>query len=175
MVAAARRIPLQIHRLEWLVRVSGFLLLMSGGIGLAADTSWQKAIETGDKLYEKGQYPQAEKAYQEALAETEEFGPEDPRLVSTENALALVCQALGKYSEAESLYVRVLATLEKTPIAGHLDVSIVANNLVELYRLLGRAEPLYQRALAISRPFANSCIRILEAQDTAEMFCHIQS
>jgi len=71
---------LQIYWLKW-VGLSGFLLVMSGGVGLATDTSWQQAIETANKLYEQGRYPEAEKAYQEALAAAQEFGPEDHRLV----------------------------------------------------------------------------------------------
>ncbi|MCP4307664.1 MAG: tetratricopeptide repeat protein, partial [bacterium] len=58
----------------------------------------------------------------------------------------------GRYDEAEPLYRRALAILEKVLGAEHPAVATSLNNLAELYRDQGRydeAEPLYRRALAI--------------------------
>ena len=58
----------------------------------------------------------------------------------------------GRYAEAEPLYKRSLAILEKALGPEHPDVAQSLNNLAELYRQQGRyadAEPLYKRSLAI--------------------------
>jgi tetratricopeptide (TPR) repeat protein len=61
-------------------------------------------------------------------------------------------RAQGHYAEAEPLYQRSLAIVEKALGPEHPHVAPILNNLAELYRAQGRyieAEPLYQRALAI--------------------------
>ncbi len=60
----------------------------------------------------------------------------------------------AKYQEAEQLYERALAILEKSLGKDHPDVAQSLNNLAELYRAQGRfdeAEPMYERALAICK------------------------
>ncbi len=58
-------------------------------------------------------YPEAEKQWSAALKEAEGFGPQDPRLATTLNNLAGLYQAQGRYAEAEPLYKRALAIIEK--------------------------------------------------------------
>jgi tetratricopeptide (TPR) repeat protein len=58
----------------------------------------------------------------------------------------------GRYSEAEPLYKRSLAVVEKALGHDHPKVAAVLNNLAEVFRKQGRyedAEPLYKRSLAI--------------------------
>jgi tetratricopeptide (TPR) repeat protein len=58
----------------------------------------------------------------------------------------------GRYSEAESLYVRALAIREQQLGAEHPDTANSLNNLADLYknqRKYELAEPLYKRALSI--------------------------
>ncbi len=58
----------------------------------------------------------------------------------------------GNYGEAEPLYRRSLAILEKALGPEHPDVATSLNNLALLYKTLGNyaeAEPLYRRSLAI--------------------------
>jgi tetratricopeptide (TPR) repeat protein len=76
---------------------------------------------------------------------------------SFEEAARLDQQALkldreGHHAEAEQLYKRALAFLEKAYGPDHPHVAIAANNLAEFYKNQGRyaeAEPLYKRSLAI--------------------------
>src|SRR5262249_1004110 len=68
------------------------------------------------------------------------------------NNLGELYHAQGRYSDAEPLYKRSLATREKALGPDHPDVAVSLNNLAELYRTQGRysdAEPLWKRALAI--------------------------
>ena len=55
------------------------------------------------------------------LAETERFGPQDPRLATTLNTLGEVERAQGKYAEAESLLRRALAIREEALGSHHPD------------------------------------------------------
>ncbi len=48
-----------------------------------------------------------------ALKEAEGFGPQDPRLATSLNNLAVVYDDLARYAEAEPLYKRALAIREK--------------------------------------------------------------
>ena len=68
------------------------------------------------------------------------------------NNLAELYRAQGLYADAEPLYKRSLATLEKALGPDHPNVAISLNNLALLYDSQGRytdAEPLYKRSLAI--------------------------
>jgi tetratricopeptide (TPR) repeat protein len=58
----------------------------------------------------------------------------------------------GRYDEAEPLYKRVLATMEKALGPDHPDTASGLNNLAAIYEAQGKyaeAEPLYKRAIAI--------------------------
>lgn len=81
------------------------------------------------------------------------------RLAMEGEELAWLLGAGGKYlkdrarfAEAEPLYTRSLALLEKLRTTEDFDVGASLNNLAELYRAqgrLGEAEPLYARAIII--------------------------
>ena len=68
------------------------------------------------------------------------------------NNLAGLYYSIGKYAQAEPLYVRSLAIREEQLGANHPDTATSLNNLAGLYYSIGKyaqAEPLYVRALAI--------------------------
>ena len=82
----------------------------------------------------------------------EKFGPEDSRLATSLNNLALVYQAQGKYAEAEPLFKRALAIQEKALGPEHPDVATCLQNYADLLRKMNRgeeAEKLEARAKAI--------------------------
>ena len=59
---------------------------------------------------------------------------------------------MGRYPEAEPLYVRSLSIREQQLGADHPDTATSLNNLAALYESMGRypeAQPLYLRALEI--------------------------
>ncbi len=49
---------------------------------------WETYMAAGDKAYQQGNYPEAEKQLAAALKEAEGFGPQDPRLATSLNNLA---------------------------------------------------------------------------------------
>ena len=68
------------------------------------------------------------------------------------NNLAVVYRDQGKYSQAEPLFQRALAMLEKVLGSEHPYVAVTLNNLATLYTVQGkytRAKELFKRALAI--------------------------
>ncbi len=152
--------PSQRHGRRWPVTttsrvvVVGLACLAAAAVGYAflQPGPWETQLAAGDKAYQQGNYPEAEKRLVAALEEAEGLGPQDPRLATTLNYLGLVYDAQGKYAEAEPLYKRSLAILENALGPEHPDVAKSLNNLAELYRAQGHyaeAEPLYQRSLAI--------------------------
>ena len=81
-------------------------------------------------------------------------GPEDSDLALANglHSEALKLYEEGKYAEAEQLYERSLAILEKALGPEHPDVATSLNNLAVLCEMQGkyaRAESLYERSLAI--------------------------
>jgi tetratricopeptide (TPR) repeat protein len=76
----------------------------------------------------------------------------NPDLATSLNNLAELYRSTGRYTEAESLYLRSLTIREQELGPNHPDTSASLNNLASLYKSTGRyaeAEPLYVRSLAI--------------------------
>ena len=116
------------------------------------ETQWRKHLAAGAKAHQEGRYSDAVNSFQAAAKDAEAFGPQDPRLATSLNNLARVYHQQGKYNEAEPLYKRSLAIVEKALGPEHPHVATSLNNLAELYRFQGKfvdAEPLYKRSLAI--------------------------
>ena len=91
----------------------GALLLFCSSVPLAEDKLWQDNIDKGNKLQQQGRYAQAESAYSAALAESERFGPDDPRMATSQSNLAALYHVMGRYNEAEGLNLKALALYEK--------------------------------------------------------------
>jgi len=139
------------RRLLWLLAGPLWLTLALGPVH-AESQSWESLDSAGLAAYQQGDYAEAEKHFAAALEAAEGYGEDDPRLGTSLNNLAGLYRAQGRYGEAEPLYQRSLAILEKALGPEHPDVAVSLNNLAELYRVQGRygeAEPLYQRSLAI--------------------------
>jgi tetratricopeptide (TPR) repeat protein len=84
-----------------------------------------------------------------AIVNVAEEGNEIAKL---QQAGAVYLRNRGRFAEAEPLYERSLAILEKSLGGDHPDVATSLNNLAVLYKNQGRlakAKPLYKRSLAI--------------------------
>ena len=77
------------------------------------ETRWKAQTGAGYQAYQQGRFSEAEHFLAAAVREAEKFGPQDPRLGASLYSLALLYQAQGKYAEAEPLYERALAIVEK--------------------------------------------------------------
>ena len=132
------------HKTKWLL-VGLVCLALWPAYTSAQGGLWETYMAAGDKAYQQGNYPEAEKQWAAALKEAERFGPEGLRLVISLDRLATLYQAKGSYTEAEPFFQRALAIREKALGPEHPDVANSLNNLALLYRDQGRyaeAEPL---------------------------------
>ncbi len=56
----------------------------------APETSWETSYAAGMEAYQQGRYAEAEKRWLAALEEAENFGPDDKRLATSLNNLAVL-------------------------------------------------------------------------------------
>ncbi|HEV2495519.1 MAG TPA: tetratricopeptide repeat protein [Terriglobia bacterium] len=128
------------------LRYSEATRLISESIPSPSGRLVERYVPLASAEYEQGHYPAAESALRKVLA----VDSDDPLVL---NNLGIVLEAEAKYTEAEPLYRRALATNEKALGPEHPDVATDLNNLAALYAEQGEyaeAEPLYKRALAIA-------------------------
>ncbi|MGE5569987.1 MAG: tetratricopeptide repeat protein [Rhodospirillales bacterium] len=95
---------------------------------------------------------QAALAMEKAVAEAEQGGPDNPVLPGMLNRLGALCYYQGKYHDAEALFQRAVALLEKAGRERAVDLGQVFYNLGGLYQAQGKctdAELAYKRALEI--------------------------
>ncbi len=108
---------------------------------------------TGNYLYERGQYLEAEPLYQRALSIREQvLGAQHPDVAQSLSDLGLLYLGLSKYERAEPLYQRALSIQEQMLGPHHPDVGVTVNDLAMLYFFQGKydqVETLHQRARSI--------------------------
>jgi CHAT domain-containing protein/tetratricopeptide (TPR) repeat protein len=98
----------------------------------------------------QGRYPEAEEICRKALQTRLRANGDD--VEGTLGQLAAICEALGKYSEAESLYRRVMSLNERRWGRENRNAGVYLTFLAGVYakqRRYAEAEPLLKRALAI--------------------------
>ena len=128
-------------------------LLLWPAHAVAQQADWERYMRAGAAAYQQGNYAEAVKQTKAALSAAEAFEPDDPRLATTLNALAVLYRAQGRYAKAEPLHKRALAIVEKALGPAHPHVATSLNNLAALYyaqRRYDEAEPLYQHAITIT-------------------------
>jgi CHAT domain-containing protein/Flp pilus assembly protein TadD len=105
--------------------------------------------------YERGEYERGIPLAQQAcnLAKTY-FGENHPDYAASLNNLAGLYESMGRFAEAERLYVRAMEIKRVALGENHASYATSLNNLAALYYAMGRfaeAEPLYVRAMEIIR------------------------
>lgn len=135
-----------------------FLALVSSARG--QDVAWQRAYDSAKQAFAEHRYADADKAYQAALVQAEDFEPGDLRLSATLFGLGIDYYIERRYEEAEPLLLRVVELREARPTPDS-DLVKALLQLAELYRAtrhLAKAESLYRKALTVSKdlPSANS-------------------
>jgi len=104
----------------------------------AQQGAWERHMRAGEAAYQQGDYAEAVNQTKASLKAAEAFGSDDPRLATSLNNLAVICEAQGWYGEAEPLFQRSLVTREMAFGPEHLDVAASLNNLASLYRAQGK-------------------------------------
>ncbi len=95
------------HKTRWLL-VGLVCLALWPAHASAQGGPWETYRAAGDKAYQRGNYPEAEKQWGAAVREAEGFGPQDPRLATSLNNLAALCTAAHRchswsYSEGSRI------------------------------------------------------------------------
>lgn len=124
-------------------------------IAIDAGNPAQLAIELGglSSLYAyTHKYDQAEQAGEQELAEyVKAYGPQDPRVATALNDVAVNLDLNGKLAQAEQAYGRAMVLEEKAPSPDQGLVAQIEVNMGALYRKEGKypqAESLMLQALA---------------------------
>jgi tetratricopeptide (TPR) repeat protein len=123
---------------NWLIYLTLVGLTLGGGvawtatnIAVAQPQDLNAIYGQFEQHYQAGHYAEAERLGKQALDLCEaRFGRDRSNCAPTLNDLARVYLNQGKYSQAEGLFQRALAILEKALGAGHHpDVAQILNNL----------------------------------------------
>lgn len=113
----------------------------------ASDPIARAAFQAAELAKSAIRYPQALKHYRKAAI----LDDKNPLYM---DRLATMYQDMGRYSEAEPLYLKSLKVRKKQLGNEHTDVASSLNNLACLYRSQGRypeAEPLYLESLKVRK------------------------
>jgi CHAT domain-containing protein/Tfp pilus assembly protein PilF len=136
-------------------RLALMLCLALAGAALVGSPSLAQNLSAQSgkviQLTRAGKYAEALPLAQAMVAQLEK-GPPDRDLAGAINNLAQVYGDIGRDAEAEPLYKRALAVMEKTAGLDSADITPELNNLAALYERQLRydeAEPLFKRALVI--------------------------
>jgi len=134
------------------------LLLLAFGAGLFCNAG---ALAQGgllarsariSALSDAGKYADAIALAQAMASELEKSQPNSRNHAGALNNLAQLYGEVGRDAEAEPLYRRAIAIMEKAGVADSADIAPELTNLAALYQRQGRydeAEPLFKRALAL--------------------------
>jgi|HubBroStandDraft_6_1064221.scaffolds.fasta_scaffold35122_3 tetratricopeptide (TPR) repeat protein len=136
--------------------ILAFLVLASSSTG--QDVAWQRSYDSAKQAFAEHRYSDADKAYQAALAQAEDFEPGDPRLSATLFGLGIDYYVERRYEEAEPLLLRVVELREARPTPDS-DLVKALLQLAELYRAtrhLTKAESFYRKALTVSKDLPNA-------------------
>ena len=121
---------------------------------VVADEKWQELKEKANKFYQAGNYSIATVWAEEALNyATAHLGKDHPKTLYSMINLAALHNSLGRFDEAELVYLRNLS--HRNEVSGEKDpfTLTIMNNLAILYKIQERydeAELLYLKTLAIS-------------------------
>jgi tetratricopeptide (TPR) repeat protein len=96
--------------------------------------AWKKHKDAANQAIAKENYEVAEASLRAALAEAENFDPDDERLAETLHNLAEFYTSFDRVAEAEPLLRREVVVVEKSPLPlykaqAHLDLGIACLNL----------------------------------------------
>ena len=90
------------------LRLAVSFLLVCPALAMTEDSLWEAHLREAVRFQELGRYSEAEIACLAAVTEAEKFDPDDLRLATSLNNLALLYKIQARYAEAEPVYERAL-------------------------------------------------------------------
>lgn len=137
-------------------------IILASAAGASASSAghptWKKYSDAGSEAFKEKRFDDAEKYFEMAVKESEQFGFDDDRLATSLNDLANTYNAnyhdettrVAKFKDAERLYKRALQIREKLLGPNHLEVAQTLSDLAAwCQKGLKDSEPLNKRALEI--------------------------
>jgi len=118
----------------------------------AAETAGALQLNLGELRRFERRFSEAESLLSQAVAALETLGTGHVLLPAALNHLALTCFEQGKWADAERLYLRALALVEKSSDAAGLQHAVILHNLGRLrvqQSAVADAEALFRGALEI--------------------------
>jgi tetratricopeptide (TPR) repeat protein len=128
------------------------LALAGAGFGWQGLDQWRASMSDASMAETAGDYARAAALYRDAVRIAEAFEPGDPRRTVSLNALAMIHDMLGQFTDAEVMYRRALAAIKESSPVSDLNRAMVLTNLSTLYVETGRmarAKKLLGEALEI--------------------------
>lgn len=116
------------------------------------DVVWKNYTDLGCAGFSAGNYRLAETMFEAALEAAQKLSPEDPRLATSFNNLALAYQRQGQHRKAAPLYKRALHVYEGARGLNKRQLASSLDNLAELYFNQGdyvKARALYKKVLHV--------------------------
>ena len=120
----------------------------------ASPDRWRPQYDAAGAALRAGRYDEAERRYQDALAQAEKVQPADRRLEQSLVGLADYYSVRGQPARAEPLYRRAVDAAEQAGGPGDLETARRARDLALYYHSSGRlseAEAYYRRALLVTQ------------------------
>lgn len=117
------------------------VLAVSIAMSAPTEESWQRLTDTALDHYYYGRKAEAVAVAREALKEAEElFGPDDLKVVGSVDNLASYLAAMGQTEEADKLYQRAFAMLQKKLPPDDHYLAIFMDYLALFYDKIGKKE-----------------------------------
>ena len=142
---------MNVRQFRWMFATPVLLALLTT-LASAQEALWQTHNSAGWKALKVREFAEAQKQFNLAIRQTEQFAPGDIRQAISLTGLAASYQAQGELPQAEALYEGALAIAEKAMGPEDDGVAAILDKLAAVchaQRQYAKAEPLYKRALAI--------------------------
>ena len=116
---------------------------------------WKRSLEESNRFYEQGRIAEAIPVMERAVHQGEHFGPLDPRLPITLNALGYLNQLQSNYAEAARLFLRAIHLWEKIGPAYASSKNKSVDNLIGTY-MASQKYDLAKKLLEVRVPEAEA-------------------
>jgi len=142
-----------------------FVCVSLARVAGAGEAEWQAAMQQAATARQADKAADAVEPLTRAVKEAEGFPAADPRLVMTLAALADTQDKLGHFAEAEPLYARAIAVVEKVAGPDHPVVGQLLGKRADSLRKMGKTAEADQAAARAAKIAAAQAAR--DAKDAA--------
>ncbi|MBY0550156.1 MAG: tetratricopeptide repeat protein [Candidatus Obscuribacterales bacterium] len=109
-------------------------------------------IGQGKEAFQSGRFSEAEELFSQSIKESQRYDAADPRLANALNNLGEVYRVEARYVEAEPVYAKLKAIVDRNLAKKPMEAALLLNNVAAYNRDKGdyaAAEKLYEQSLSI--------------------------